>query len=107
MKIIRNNIIPFKGFAVINLFGILFVRKDAVITEQTLLHEEIHTAQMKELLYVGFYILYVCYWIVNLFRCKFNSHAAYRSICFETEARVYSSYKNYLKYRQKFAWIDL
>ena len=107
MKIIRNNIIPFKRFAAINLFGILFVRKDAVITEQTLRHEEIHTAQMKELLYVGFYILYVWYWIVNLFRCRFDSHAAYRSIFFEMEAYVYSSYKDYLKYRQKFAWIDL
>ena len=107
MKIIRNNIIPFKGFAAINLFGILFVRKDAVITEQTLRHEEIHTDQMKELLYVCFYILYVCCWIVNLFRYRFDSHAAYRSICFETEAYIYSSYKDYLKYRQKFAWIDL
>lgn len=107
MKIIRNNIIPFKGFAAINLFGILFVRKDAVITEQTLRHEEIHTAQMKELLYVGFYILYAWYWIVNLFRYRFNSYVACGSICFEIEADVYSSYKDYLKYRQKFAWIDL
>lgn len=54
MKIIRNNIIPFKGFAAINLFGILFVRKDAVITEQTLRHEEIHTAQMKRIALCGF-----------------------------------------------------
>lgn len=107
MKIIRNNIIPFKGFAAINLFGILFVRKDVEITKQTLRHEEIHTAQMKELLYIGFYILYVLYWIINLFRCRFNSHAAYRSICFETEAYIYSKYENYLEHRQKFAWIDL
>lgn len=107
MKIIRNNIIPFKGFVAINLFGILFVRKDVVITEQTLRHEEIHTAQMKELLYVGFYILYVLCWIVNLFRYKFDNHTAYRNICFETEAHVYSVYKDYLKYRQKFAWIDI
>ena len=27
MIIIRNNIIPFKGFAAINLFGVLFVQK--------------------------------------------------------------------------------
>ena len=29
MKIIYNNIIPFKGFKAMNLFGVLFVRKDA------------------------------------------------------------------------------
>lgn len=107
MKIIRNNIIPFKGFAAINLFGILFVRKDAVITERTLRHEAIHTAQMKELFYIGFYLLYIWYWIVNLFRYKFASHTAYRNICFEKEAYIYSAYDNYLEYRQKFAWIDL
>lgn len=107
MKIIRNNIIPFKGFAAINLFGILFVRKDAVITERILRHEAIHTAQMKELFYIGFYLLYICYWIVNLFRYKFASHTAYRNICFEKEAYIYSACNNYLKYRQKFAWIDL
>ena len=28
MKIIYNNVIPFKGYWAINLFGILFVRKD-------------------------------------------------------------------------------
>lgn len=40
MIIIRNNIIPFKGFSAINLFGILFVRKDAVISEKTINHEK-------------------------------------------------------------------
>ena len=33
MKIIRNKIIPFKGFKAINLFGILFVRGDSKINE--------------------------------------------------------------------------
>ena len=107
MKIIRNNIIPFKGFAAINLFGILFVRKDAVITERTLRHEAIHTAQMKELFYIGFYILYIWYWIVNLFRYKFSNHTAYRNICFEKEAYICSECENYLAHRQKFIWFVL
>ena len=34
MIIIRNNIIPFKGFAAINLFGILFIRKDTKLLEK-------------------------------------------------------------------------
>ena len=33
MKIIRNNIIPFKGYKAINLFGILFVRGDISLGE--------------------------------------------------------------------------
>lgn len=32
MKIIRNNTIPFKGFAAVNLFGVLFIRGDTVVT---------------------------------------------------------------------------
>jgi len=28
MKIIKNTLIPFKGYLAINLFGVLFVRKE-------------------------------------------------------------------------------
>lgn len=59
MKIIRNNIIPFKGFAAINLFGVLFVRRNVAISERMLKHERIHTEQMKELWYVGFFIYFI------------------------------------------------
>lgn len=82
MKIIYNNIIPFKGFIAINLFGVLFVRKDAVISEQTINHEKIHTAQMKEMLYIFFYLWYIIEWLIRLFM-KGN---AYRNISFEKEA---------------------
>ena len=58
MKIIRNNIIPFKGFKAINLFGILFVRGNAELSDEVINHESIHTAQMKEMLYIPFYIWY-------------------------------------------------
>jgi len=33
MKIIENKIIPFPGYKAINLFGILFVREGAKISE--------------------------------------------------------------------------
>lgn len=106
MKIIRNNILPPKGFAAINLFGILFVRKEAKITGTTLTHESIHTAQMKELLYIGFYLLYVIFWVINLFRYNFKSHKAYRNICFEREAYVFSADSTYLSYRTHFYWTN-
>lgn len=40
--IIKNNIIPFKGYKAINLFGIIFTRKD--LNEIDINHEKIHTA---------------------------------------------------------------
>lgn len=43
MKIIYNNILPFKGFKCVNLFGILFARKGANITQITVNHESIHS----------------------------------------------------------------
>ena len=63
-KIIYNKLIPFKGYVAINLFGIIFARKEYkaqiennYFRKATLLnHELIHTAQYKELLYV-FYLL--------------------------------------------------
>ena len=103
MKIIRNNLIPFRGFSAINLFGVMFARKNAHISQRTIRHEEIHTAQIKELLYVFFYILYLLNWIVNLFR----SGNAYRNIAFEREAYKNENDVNYIKTRKQFNWINL
>ena len=40
MKIIYNNIIPFKGFKAINLFGIIFVRKGCKMNNIDINHEK-------------------------------------------------------------------
>lgn len=101
MRIVRNNIIPFKGFKAINLFGVLFVRKDAMLTSCTLNHEEIHTAQMKEMLYILFYLWYVIEWIVRLF----GKENAYRNISFEREAYSNETYMSYTSKRKHFAWV--
>lgn len=103
MKIVRNNIIPFKGFKAVNLFGILFVRKDVTFSEIDLRHEEIHTKQYRELWYVGFIFMYLYFWIKNLFHYGFT-HEAYRKIPFEQEAYENQYVKLYLKYRIKNAW---
>ena len=54
MKIIYNNIIPFKGFKAMNLFGMLFVRKDikTPMSDIDINHESIHSEQYKELLFI-------------------------------------------------------
>jgi len=83
MKIIYNRLIPFKGFAAINLFGVIFVRKGVIVTERIIQHERIHTEQMKELGYLLFYFWYLLEWIIKLFRYGRNS---YRNISFEREA---------------------
>lgn len=100
MKIIYNNIIPFPGFAAINLFGIIFARKECrPLSATTINHEAIHTAQMKELLYVGFYLCYLAEWIVRLFM----KGSAYRNISFEKEAYNCQHIPGYAQIRQRFA----
>lgn len=107
MKTIYNKYIPFKGYKAINLFGVVFVRKGSgVMRKKDLNHEAIHTAQMKELLYVPFYILYFIEWLLKLIVCC-NAHVAYRAISFEKEA--YNNEKNldYLESRKHYNWIKL
>ena len=104
MKIIRNNIIPFAGYKCINLFGILFVRGNARIDDITLNHEKIHTAQMKEMLYVFFYLWYVIEWLIRLFAFK-GAKFAYRNISFEREAYQRGRDLTYLSRRKMFAFV--
>lgn len=100
MRIIRNNILPFKGFSAMNLLGILFVRKNARLGEKTLNHERIHTAQWRELWYVGFLLWYLIEWLARL--PKGN---AYRNISFEREAYANDDNFTYLETRKRFAFI--
>ena len=102
MKAIFNNIIPFPGFYAINLFGILFVRKDLMdkMDKSDYNHEAIHTAQMKELLYVGFYLAYLFEWF---YRLVFHTKTAYMGISFEREAYENEENLKYLDTRKHFA----
>lgn len=99
MKIIYNKLIPFKGYKAINLFGIIFARKP--LTEIDINHEAIHTAQMKELLYIGFYIWYLIEYLFLIIKYR-NLHKAYKNIRFELEAYDYEKDLSYLKHRPKY-----
>lgn len=100
MKIIYKGIFPFRGFSAINLFGVVFARREyRPLPTATIRHETIHTAQMRELLYVGFYLCYLAEWLVRLFR-KGN---AYRTISFEREAYAHQFDPGYLKARRRWA----
>lgn len=99
MKIVRNSLIPFKGFAAINLFEVLFVRREVCVTERLINHERIHSAQMRELGYAPFYIAYLCEWAWRLFL----PGNAYRQISFEREAYANEHRLDYLANRKPFA----
>lgn len=101
MRIIYNKFIPFKGFRAMNLFGVIFARKDyKPIVPHCINHERIHTAQMKELGYIGFYILYFLEWV---YRLIFHTNTAYRGISFEVEAYKHQYDYLYCNHRKKFA----
>lgn len=100
MRIIYNRFIPFKGFKAINLFGVVFAREGLTMTPHDINHEKIHTAQMRELWYIGFYILYFVEW---LYRLVFHTRTAYRGISFEVEAYEHQYDYDYLDNRRPFA----
>lgn len=105
MKVIRNNIIPFKGYKLLNFFGIIFARKDADITEKDLNHEKIHTAQMKEMLYVPFYLWYgIEYLIICIFEKGKTQNEDYHDISFEEEAYAHENDLKYLENRKHYSW---
>lgn len=113
MKIISNKYIPWKGYKYINLFGILFTRNDnhIILSSKDYTHEYIHTLQMKELGYIGFYILYfieyLFKWISCLFKdtSKYNFNYPYRSISFEQEAYYNENNPSYLNTRKHYTWL--
>ena len=104
MKVIYNKILPLgRNFLAINLFGVVFAKGhcDAV----TIRHESIHTAQMRELLYLPFYIWYVVEWVVRCVQYG-GFQSGYRNISFEREAYARQRDADYLKRRRRFAFLD-
>lgn len=85
------------------LFCWLLTAPKAVVSDVDMNHEKIHAAQMKELLYIPFYIWYVVEWIVRLFQYR-DTHEAYKNISFEREAYVHEETKDYMKNRPIFNW---
>lgn len=103
MKIIQNKILPFgKNMYAINLFGILFAKGKC--NRYLINHELIHTAQMKELLYIFFYIAYFIEWIVRLIQYK-DALKAYYNISFEREAYANGNNLSYLDSRSHYSFI--
>lgn len=128
--IINNKIIPFKGFKVITLFGLIFVRKDYVISKEEINHERIHIIQQYECFGAGliiikligcicdfsdlilllspltFFFIYGLNYILILLRHKsLKSKQLCREIMFEKEAYSNQSNLTYLTSRKLFAFL--
>ena len=72
------------------------------MTDKDINHESIHTVQIQELFYIGFYIWYFVEWIIETFHYK---DKAYRTNTFEREAYDNDDNLNYLNEREPYAWI--
>jgi len=104
MKIIYNNYIPSKGYIALNFFGIIFARKEYdPLSGKTINHEAIHTAQMREMFYLFFYLWYLLEWGIRLIQYR-NRKKAYRNISFEREAYDNDDDMEYLKKRSVWGW---
>ncbi len=79
MKVIRNSVIPFgKRYGAINLFGVLFAKRDMHLSGEVMNHELIHSAQIRELLFIPFYLIYIIEWLIRLVQSQGNYYEAYR-----------------------------
>ena len=104
MIIIKNKFIPFKGYKAINLFGILFTKNS--LSNIDINHEKIHTKQMIETLFIGFYIWYgLEYLIIRIFGHKDKQNDCYHEISLEEEAYNNDDNLEYLDNRKPFNWI--
>lgn len=126
MIVIKNKIIPFKGYETINLFGILFTRGDIDQIEYN--HESIHTEQIVDCFILGFIIIGAICFIANLSACwlllsptlfyilygleyvcirAFHKKQAdaYHDVSFEEEAYNNEENLSYIKNRIPFNWI--
>lgn len=98
MKIVITEFLPFTH---INLFGTLFVRKGFALDDVTVNKQRIRTAQIKEMLYVFYYVWFALELLVRLFK-KGN---ACRNVSFEREVNMNRNYLQYPLIRPAFSWL--
>lgn len=102
MRIIHVRRFPPGSYTAINLFGLVFTKVRLSPQEQN--HERIHSAQMRELLWLPFYVWYVVEWLVLLVRYR-HPLTAYFHIRFEQEAYRHQADLTYLRHRRPYAYL--
>jgi len=105
MRIYYTKHIPLKGFSAINLFGVIFARNDFFpLSKKIIYHESIHACQIKEMLFVFFYVWYLLEWLIRLLIYK-DGIKAYKNICFEREAYENDENRSYLNNRRHWTFL--
>lgn len=106
MKVVKNKLFPFKGYKYINLFGIIFCRTDAKISDVEYNHEKIHLKQMQEMLWIFFYLWYgIEYVVVSICNLGVSQGDRYHEISFEEEAYLNQYDFSYCKERKHYNWL--
>ena len=109
MRVIVTKHFPPASYGVFNFFELLFVKEPVPEGEdlQVMLnHEGIHTAQMREMLWIFFYLWYgLEYLIIRLLRLRDPQTHAYRDVSFEEEAYAHEADMSYLTKRKYYAWV--
>ena len=106
MKIIKNKFIPFKGYKLMNFFGVIFQRNDVVVTETEYNHEKIHLKQMQEMLWIPFYLWYGLEYLCIMLSCKWNKQSdKYHDVSFEEEAHNNDDNYTYPETRKHYSWL--
>lgn len=100
MKIFYSRRFPPKGFAAINLFGVIIGRKEyGALSTYELNHERIHSRQIAEMLWVFFYLFYFIEWLIRLIQFR-SPMLAYYNVSFEREAYRNDRNLDYLAQRK-------
>ena len=105
--IIENSKIPKYLSWFIDIWAITlypFVICKGKLDQQTKTHEIIHLHQQRELWLIGFYVLYVLYWAIGVWKLK-SFHGAYMFIPFEKEAYMHDNDPTYPVRRKSFSWM--
>ena len=102
IRVIKNKIIPLKGFAAITIWPFIFTKIDMRTTDIN--HETIHCEQQLEMLILPFFLWYVVEWLIRLLLYR-NFYEAYRNISFEQEAYLNQHNTWYVTERSHFAWV--
>ncbi len=104
MKIVVNRYLPLRGFDALTVFNVMLVRRGVTVTPWLVRHETVHWLQQKELLVIGFYVLYGIEFIAR-YAIERSLHKAYVRISFEQEAYKDGDDEHYLEHRRRFAWV--
>lgn len=101
--IIHTRRFPPKRFHAITLFPFVFHNGEP-LTESEIRHETIHMWQQLAFIFVGFYLIYLVAWLVNLIRYR-DSFKAYLNIPFERYAYANEENTGLTRSLMAFGWL--